>query len=443
MLSFSETWMGRLLGMSPAYHAANMPGSFPEEDVNPAPRNAFNSASINATAVSASAWLSFLVVKPVVMVLLVLLRVLAKLINVLYFKDHYVAPGHSNTLSDPIDKVSRFVRDLEDSLSPSQQQQRLQNENAVLPPFFQGSYTQALYMAHQRAKFLFVYLTHPQNENSQNIFHQVVTNPDFLALFENENVLIWGGDLTNPEAYQLANSLNVTRFPFVGLLCLARSTTMSPQGPVKTSPKISLVLKIQGTAGTTQLDARTLITKKFVQKMAKFEPDLLVIREELREKFASQALLRQQDLNYQNSLARDRKKKEEAANKLQYKQYLAWKAAYFDKLLEDESGDRARVAIKLKNGTRSVFLFPADAPVRDLFTYVELVNRDCLNGKLSCDVGDAEAEQKFAGVRFKYDFKLLSPVPPRTVLNDLVDTGTKIRDVECIYPNGMLMVEDL
>lgn len=429
--------------MSPSYQAVNMPGNFPEEDVNPAPRNTFNSATINATAVSVSAWLSFLVVKPVTVILLVLLRVLAKLVNVLYFKDHYVAPGHSNAHNDPIDKVSRFVRDLEDSLSPSQHQQRLQDENSVLPPFFQGSYTQALYMAHQRARFLFVYLTHPQNENSQNIFHQVVTNPDFLGLFDNENVLIWGGDLTNPEAYQLANSLNVTRFPFVGLLCLARSTTMSPQGPVKTSPKISLVLKIQGTAGTTQQEARALINKKFVQKIAKYEPDLLAIREELREKFASHALLRQQDLNYQNSLARDRKKKEEANNKLLYKQYLAWKAGYFDKLLEDTSGDRARVAIKLKSGTRSVFMFPADAPVRDLFTYVELVNGDLLNGKLFSNIPDAEAAQTFANLKFKYDFKLLSPVPPRTVINELVDTETKIRDVDCIYPNGMLMVEDL
>ena len=37
----------------------------------------------------------------------------------------------------------------------------------------------------------------------------------FLKIFRtNENIIIWGGDLTNPEAYQLANSLAVTKFPF-------------------------------------------------------------------------------------------------------------------------------------------------------------------------------------------------------------------------------------
>ena len=58
--------------------------------------------------------------------------------------------------------------------------------------------------------------------------------------------------MTNPEAYQLANSLAVTKFPFLGLLCLTRSLKMTPEGPRKTVSKLSLVSKIQGNIINTQ-----------------------------------------------------------------------------------------------------------------------------------------------------------------------------------------------
>ena len=87
-------------------------------------------------------------------------------------------------------------------------------------------------MATNRAKFLLVYLSNSQNENSSTIFNKVITNPDFISLFNsNPNILIWGGDLTNPEAYQLANSLNVTKFPFLGLLCLTKQQRCHNKGP--------------------------------------------------------------------------------------------------------------------------------------------------------------------------------------------------------------------
>ena len=65
-----------------------------------------------------------------------------------------------------------------------------------------------------KGKFLFVYLTNPHNENANGIFNNIITNEIFKIFRTNENIIIWGGDLTNPEAYQLANSLAVTKFPF-------------------------------------------------------------------------------------------------------------------------------------------------------------------------------------------------------------------------------------
>ncbi|KAK6455023.1 uncharacterized protein RJT20DRAFT_129692 [Scheffersomyces xylosifermentans] len=452
-----SNFLNRIMGRHQPYNAlpnnsnANLPGAFPGEEqvIANGNRNNTNSEAINQWMQWVGNWFNYLLIKPIIIFLVVSFRILAKFINVLYFKEknnHYSSisnsedgsPISSNHGHDPIDKVNKFVRDLEDNLTPGQ----LAQEGEYLPPFYQGSYTQALYMTTNRAKFLFVYLTNPHNESSSIIFKKIVTNPNFISLFSNQDVIIWGGDLTNPEAYQLANSLNVTRFPFLGLLCLTRTTTMSPQGPVKTSPKISLISKVQGGFGD-ELDVNQLIQNKFKKKIAKYEEELSLIRLELRDKFMSQVLLKQQDLNFQESLAKDIAKKN--AKKLQKltEQYLAYNAERFRKLKTNENTEsRARIAIKLKDGSRTTVHFPIDWKVDDIYLFVELTNGGYLEqGFVTATVDNAFAEANFQDFKIDYKFKLSSPLPPRTNLDGLKDQY--IKDVECVYPNGLLIVEDL
>lgn len=436
----------------------HMPGYFPLEDTEEQGslgrvRNYFNSVMVSHSVRSVGGWINYIFIKPIIIVLVIFFRIIAQLLNVIYFREKHGTRSRSfsNTtasstlINDPIDRVNHFVRVLEDNLTPQQQygQSHMPVSVSSLPPFFEGSYTQALYMSHQRAKFLFVYLTHPQNENSSIIFNKIITNPEFISLFNDPNIIIWGGDLTNLETYQLANSLNVTKFPFLGLLCLTRTSTMSPQGPVKTSPKISLVLKIQGSFPEDQ-NPSVIIQNKFKKRISKYEDELSLIRSELRDKYMSQVILRQQDLNYQKSLAEDRLKKQKKQYEKVKKQYLIWKTKDFENWRSDPVAGSARVAIKLQNGNRVTFHFPPEASVREIFTYVELLNGGYLDGNISGNVTDSDV-QKYNLNFFKitYKFKLLSPLPPKRNLNDLLVTETKVKDIDCIYPNGLLIVEDL
>ncbi|KAL7665289.1 UBX domain-containing protein [[Candida] zeylanoides] len=443
---------------------ATMPGAFPQsvspEPVAPANRNRFNSHNVQHCYQEALAWTQYLVIKPVILVLWVVFGLLARLINVIYFDGNsHIVSGRPRTpvgrcrdgvgaaaVVDPADRVHSFVRGLEDNLTAEHQQSG--GAAAVLPPFFAGSYTQALYMASSRARFLFVYLTNFENENSAVLFQKVVTHPQFSAIFRNPqgdpapNVLIWGGDLSSPEAYQLANSLNVTKFPFLGLLCLTRSTNMTPQGPVKTAPKISLVSKIQGGVASSA-DPAQIIDTKFRRKMARYEPELVRIRTELRDKFMAKALLRQQDHNYQQSLARDRAKQQqrrEAAELAAKRQrYMAQRVPKYRALLhEAPPGECARIAIKLKQGQRHVVQFSADADVQDIFEFTELCQSGALEDDAG-DAGDAGGDEHFVP---SFSFRLVSPAPPRETLNDYLGASVKIRDVACVYPSGLLIVED-
>lgn len=429
----------------------DLPGYFPNEEETQirgrSSRNHFNSIRINESFKSFGQVINFLIIKPIILMLIVSFRLLAKLLNIIYFKDVHTARSRSlsnttsnnNLMNDPIDRASKFVRALEDNLSPEQQFDQNHSVKS-LPPFFQGSYTQALYMSHQKAKFLFVYLNNNQNENSSSIFDKIITNPKFVSLFSND-IIIWGGDLTNPEAYQLANTLNVTKFPFLGLLCLTRSTTMSPQGPVKTSPKVSLILKIQGSISNNQ-DPNVVINNKFEKKIHKYEDELLLIRKELKDKFLSQVLLRQQDINYQNSLAKDRLRKQEKDYEKLKKEYLSWKSLYFENLKNNQVSDSARVAIKLQNGKRVTFHFPPDNFIDDIFTYVELYNGGYLNNHIDVKISDEEAIRKFKDFKLIFKFKLQSPLPPKQVLNDFLNNNVMIKNISCIYPNGLLMAQE-
>lgn len=430
----------------------NIPGTYPAEESTDA------SPSTPSIGNRIAKWLIFLFIAPITVAAVVSLSLLSKFFSFLYLDDSEAQRRRSASetattscnalMNDPISKVERFVRALEENLLPEQ----LYSSNnpdrnvAALPPFFQGSYTQALYMAINRGKFLYVYLTNPSNESSSSIFDHIVTNPKFISIFTTENRnnqnIIWGGDLTNLEAYQLANSLNVTKFPFLGVLCLTRTSTMTPQGPSKTPPKISLILKIQG--GIGEGDPDKLIQSKFIKRALKYEPELALIRAELKDKYMSEMVRKQQNADYQQSLLKDRQKKAQKAQKRLAADYLRWKQSHILelRLQQDDREGKARIAIKMAGGNRETFFFPENSPIEDIFLFVELHQKSLLEEESNFTLSQVEAEEKFRGFSYPYQFRLVSPAPPLPLLSDY-DKSTPVKDVGFIYPSGLLMVERL
>ncbi|KAL6451564.1 UBX3 UBX domain-containing protein 3 [Candida maltosa Xu316] len=248
---------------------SNLPGAFPqEESATQNPRSIFNSHSLNNGFQKITYWLNYILIQPLIIVLVIIFRVLSTILNIVYFQSS--SSSTTQETVDPVSKASKFIRELEENLERS-----TPDDSERLPPFLLSSYTQALYLAKTRAKFMFIYISNGQKDE---IFNKIITNENFLKLFQNNsNLIIWGGDVRNSEAYQVGNSLNVTKYPFLGLLCLTRTTKMTPQGPAKTPAKISLVAKLQGNVKCTP----KLLDDKFIKKMKKYEKELKQMREEL------------------------------------------------------------------------------------------------------------------------------------------------------------------
>ncbi|KAI5959450.1 ucp10 [Candida theae] len=409
-----------------------MPGAYQQDQVSDPP-----TTSLRESFKLLSTYVNVIIAKPIIIALLLIFRVLTAVINIVCFRDLTNAPS-PNEIVDPIDKVNKFVRDLEDSIQPSIATQ-YPNQ---LPPFFQGSYTQALYMATQRGKFLFVYLTNPQNEGASFIFNEIIMNQEFVKIFNND-IIIWGGDLKNPEAYQLANSLNVTKFPFLGVLCLTRITKMTPEGPKKDPAKISLIAKIQGGKVSPPEDPDTVIRNKFVKKIAKYEPELVLIRQELQDKYMSEVLRKQQEYNYMASMQQDMMKKNAKKRKALAKEYLMYKARQYEHLTtppsKEEAKNYARIVLKFPDSTRVTAYFPKGYRIEDVFVFVEIVRQGLLNS--TSTLTESDAISKFDDFRIEFKFKLASPLPPRTDLSSKMDK--RIEEIDLVYPNGLLLVEDL
>lgn len=423
----------------------SIPGSFPDQGAESSDTNIMNPNTVRRKIKKLWHLTEYLLIRPFIIMIVVLLKILVKVFNILYIKIlSFRGQNKSAALVNPQDRVEGFIADLKERLPPSQTFPQCVSDNdteAALPPFFKGSHTQALYMATHRAKVLFVYLTNFANEKSEIFLKCLISNPEFVSLFKDPNNIIWGGDVTNPEAYQFANSLNATEMPFLGILCLTRSTIMSPQGPVKAGPKLSLISKVQG---DLEDDVSKLINERFKRKMNTFEYELNIIRAELRNTFMSQVLVRRQNLKYETSLKKDRMKRRQKLELKQREEYLRWKARYFLQLQnENDHENKAKIAIKFTTGERETFFFPSNLPLYDLFTFVEVKRKDYFNNP-ELDMTDEEAKIEYKDFRVSFNFNLVLPLGRTIHLNEYLqnDPDVKIKDISYIYPKGLLLVED-
>ena len=100
------------------------------------------------------------------------------------------------------------------------------------------------------------------------------------------------------------------------------------------------------------------------------------------------------------------------------------------------------IGLKLPNGERITKKFPVDLTIDDIFAYVELYRGDYFGKKFEVTNQDVTAEE-LTSFSPEYKFKLTSPLPPKVVMNEYLSHNKSIKDFNCIYPNGLLIVEDL
>jgi FAS-associated factor 2 len=312
----------------------------------------------------------------------------------------------------PADNAARFVRDFSEQYG----------SNTL--PFVESGFNLTLDNAKKDAKFLLVILLSPDHdENSSWVRNTLLSEQvsSFLQAHQSD-ILLWGGNVQDTEAYQVSASLQCTKFPFAALICESSDTGSSG---------MTVVMRAAGPMNGPELVA------KIGSALTAHQSQLRAARSQRAEQQASRSLRQEQDSAYERSLAQDRERarvrreEQEAAQRAEQEALRATEAAetrqrkieewrkWRAQSLPEEPGaevkDVVRVSIRLRSGERLIRKFRAEADLEELYAFV-----DCHG--FSDLVEDGVVASEPAGYDHTFDFRLVSPMP-RTVF-EMADGGS-------------------
>ncbi|KAI0162253.1 UBX domain-containing protein [Xylariaceae sp. FL1272] len=341
----------------------------------------------------------------------------------------------------PRDTAARFKREFEEEYGT----------DAL--PFHEGGFAQAIDIAKQDLKFLLVVLMSPEHDDTESFTRDTLLAPEVVSFINDpaNNIILWGGNVLDSEAFQVASEYHCSKYPFSCLVCLT---------PKEGSTSMSIVKRLAGplSSATYLAELQTAINK--------YSPDIAGVRAERTAQEVSRNLRTEQDSAYERSLARDRervrqrkeaesaaaaavkkeKEDKEAAERLENKkqQWRRWRATTVKPEPETTADpkDVVRLALMLPSG-RVVRKFDKGTTVEELYAFVEcydiLTTNSELNGGEVNEKTEGDIElpaEKPDEYTHLYAFRIASPLPREVFQPDDTETLGKR-----IGRSGNLIVE--
>ncbi|KAG5982123.1 hypothetical protein E4U55_002270 [Claviceps digitariae] len=313
----------------------------------------------------------------------------------------------------PRDTAARFQREFDEEYGTNEL------------TFFEGGLAQAHDLAKKELKFLLVILLSPEHDDTASFIRDTLLSQSVVDYIKNpaNNIILWGGNVLDSEAYQVATEYTCTKFPFSALVCLT---------PKEGSTRMGIVKRLVG-----PMPASTYLSE-LQNSVQKYGSDLDGVRAERTAQEVARSLRNEQDSAYERSLAIDRerarqrkeaaamaeaseamarRKAEEAA--LLEKQRQQWKTWRATKILPEPPATEknvVRVALKMPDefaaAGRVIRRFPQEAPLEELYAFVECYDR---LQELEDDGGATRAASAAleapAGYEHKYGFRIASTLP--------------------------------
>ncbi|VDN99280.1 unnamed protein product [Rodentolepis nana] len=286
-------------------------------------------------------------------------------------------------ITDPAGDVRNFIESFEKKYvsALNEDQTGVGLVPPRMPPFFNGTYADALKEAKQTLRFLIVYLHGDSHEHTDVFCRDTLLDPVFLDFLTDNslNVLLWGCNLNSPEGYRVSETFREHTYPFVGVVGLSNNPIADGFDFVAYSStsfgsptRMALLGRIEGLTPTTELITQLNLI------MDDHQGVIVAERADRAERELSSRLRREQDEAFQASLEMDRARARLRAAAAETEARLAREAAEARKreallaranvrrqrrwaasLPQEPSGDldTVRHSIKLPNGTRAQRVF--------------------------------------------------------------------------------------
>lgn len=329
----------------------------------------------------------------------------------------------------PQDTTGRFLREFEE-----------EHGNHSLP-FLETGYSRAFDLAKRDLKFLIAIPLAPEHDATAPFIKNILLSEPVLAFLNDStnNTLLWAGTTQDSEPFQVASSLNITRFPTAAVIA---------HTPAVSSSAMSVIARISAPTSVVDFLARL---QAAIQQHA---PSLARARSSRTEQQASRDLRQQQESAYERSLAQDRErarqKKEAETEKIREEkaqrdaqeradryardltQWRRWRAAQLPAEPGAAVNDAVRISLRLLNGERVMRKFAPEARIEDVYACAECW--DALKARE--EVAEEKESAKPIDFEHEYDFQLVSPMPRQVY--ELADGGSV---KEKIGRSGNLIVE--
>lgn len=330
----------------------------------------------------------------------------------------------------PKETAQRFRRDFEEEYGPHEL------------PFFDGGHAQALDTAKKDVKFLLMVLISPEHDDTESFIRNTLLAPEVVKFINDpaNNIILWGGNVLDSEAFQVAREYGCVKYPFSCLVCLT---------PREGSTRMGIVKRLVGpmTPATYVAGIQTAI--------AKHAPDLNGVRAERAAQEIARNLRSQQDSAYERSLALDRERarqkreaaaaaaaaekrareEAEAAARLEAlrQQWRKWRATTIAPEPDAGAKDAVRLALNMPASSgagRVIRRFSSGTTLEELYAFVECYD-------LLQEESQAEKASKPEGYEHKYAFHIASVMPRETFEPNDATIGDKMGR------GGSLVVEEI
>ena len=149
---------------------------------------------------------------------LVVPRPLARWLNRLVSLTFSGPASSRTTVLDPAEAASLFAHRFQQDYVANAEDEAEGGPSFLSPSFEVCSYYEALGRARQRGRFLMCFLHSASRRECRSFCSSVLSSRE-VASFLNDTFVVWGGEVTESrDAYRLARSLGVTRYPAIAVL---------------------------------------------------------------------------------------------------------------------------------------------------------------------------------------------------------------------------------
>ncbi|GAA5917883.1 hypothetical protein JCM6882_003754, partial [Rhodosporidiobolus microsporus] len=319
-----------------------------------------------------------------------------------------------------------------------------------LPEFFVGGYEHALRKARDERRTLMVVLTSEENEADGALKRDILPDPELVKTLEEENVLVWGGDVGERDAYQVGQTLSYITLPFLAFISLQPlpnpSSPHLPPNPSTaplTSARMRLLTRLEpysSAASNGPLTAPIVHTHLTASVLPKAKPFLQRLKaqdlhraQERAEREASERrvaenakrdeervlAVRRREAERRKEEERkveeaERARREEGEKERERGRARRWRCAKRRELEQRGEGGgegSVRMVVRLGDGTRVMRTFAGADGTEEVYGWVECELSSKEDAALALQGAAGEEEEREDGYDQRFHFRLATAFP--------------------------------